>query len=74
MIYFELPTAHRLHSKHVMRDLAHELLTLTQQIRDRSVHGFGTDEIAQLDARREELHQLYDACDRQQAFTHVHPE
>jgi hypothetical protein len=53
-----------------MRAIAAELLAITQQIRDRSVHCYATDEIATLDARREELHTLYDACERQQTFVH----
>jgi hypothetical protein len=72
MIYFELPTAHRPNSALIMRDIAAELLNLQQQIRDRSMHGFSTDEIAELDARREELHVLYAAIERQSAATHVH--
>ena len=72
MIYFELPTAHRANSAHVMRDLAAELLSITQQIRDRSVRD--ADAIPALDARREELHLLYDVCERQGVFTHKHNE
>jgi hypothetical protein len=72
MIAFELPVPHRPNSAFVMRDIAAELLTITQQIRDRSVHGFSTDEIAALDTRREELHVLYDAAERLGAFSHKH--
>jgi hypothetical protein len=36
------------------------------------VRSLGTDEMAQLDARREELHALYNACERQRAITHKH--
>jgi hypothetical protein len=72
MIVFELPTAHRANSSFVMRDIAGELLNIQQQLRDHSVYGYGTDEMAQLDARREELHVLYDAIIRQRACNHIY--
>jgi hypothetical protein len=34
MIAFELPVAHSMHSRFVMRDIASELLTITQQLRE----------------------------------------
>jgi hypothetical protein len=72
MVVFELPREHPTGSAGITSDLSYALLTISQQIADRSIYGFNTDALTQLISRREDLCQLYDAIIRQRACEHTY--